>query len=237
MNVLGIDTSGREGSVALAQGGVDGFDVLGFIPLVGNMFSAQLIPQIAALLQRAGIGKSAIDVLAVASGPGSFTGLRVGLSTVKGLAEALHIPIVAVSVLEAVAVAGGRSGRVLAALDAQRKEAYVGEYEIAQGEAPANLRIRAVNESLVPLIDFTTWLSARVPVPTTYTPDAMLERAVLQAGSPAEKILRPAADLVARVGLAKYLQGITVSPEALDANYIRRDAEIFSTPAPGVPSR
>ena len=105
MFILGIDTSGRDGSVALARESEGRFEVLGAAPLAGGTYSAQLIPAISALLASASLAKSAIDLLAVASGPGSFTGLRVGLSTVKGLAEALKKPIVAVSVLAATAAA------------------------------------------------------------------------------------------------------------------------------------
>ncbi len=66
----------------------------------------------------------------VASGPGSFTGLRVGLAAVKALAEVLQKPIVAVSVLEAVACSGSARGRVLALLDAGRGDVYAGDYEL-----------------------------------------------------------------------------------------------------------
>ena len=107
MFILGIDTSGRDGSVALARESEGRFEVLGAVPLAGGTYSAQLIPAISALLASASLAKSAIDLLAVASGPGSFTGLRVGLSTVKGLAEALKKPIVAVSVLAATAAPPG----------------------------------------------------------------------------------------------------------------------------------
>ena len=79
-------------------------------PLAGGTYSAQLIPAISALLAEAALAKGAIDLLAVASGPGSFTGLRVALSTVKGLAEALGKPIVAVSQLAATAAAALADG-------------------------------------------------------------------------------------------------------------------------------
>ncbi len=231
MIILGIDTSGRDGSVALARGSGERFEVLGVAPIAGGTYSAQLIPAIAALLDGASLAKSAIDLLAVASGPGSFTGLRVGLSTVKGLAEALGKPIVAVSMLEATAAASGQTGSVVAVLDAQRGDAYVGEYQVIHSEVPSELRLHRIDEVLLSLEDFTASLGARNPLPVTYTPDATVERAVRESGSAVEKIPRPGADLIARLGVAKYLQGLTTSSEALDANYLRRsDAEIFATP-------
>ena len=182
MIILGIDTSGRDGSVALARGSGERFEVLGVAPIAGGTYSAQLIPAIAALLAGASLAKSAIDLLAVASGPGSFTGLRVGLSTVKGLAEALGKPIVAVSMLEATAAASRQTASVVAALDAQRGDVYVGEYQVIHSEVPSELRLHRIDEVLLSLEDFTASLGARIPVPVTYTPDATVERAVRESG-------------------------------------------------------
>ena len=77
-----------------------------------------------------GFAKSDIDGIAVVDGPGSFTGLRVGLSTVKALCEVLGKPLAAVSMLEALAVTYGEEGQqITAVLDAGRGELYVGEYQ------------------------------------------------------------------------------------------------------------
>src|SRR5437016_9078750 len=131
MLLLAIDTSGRLGSIALARGHEDGScDVIEVVPLAGGTFSAQLVPQVAAFLSKHGFTKYDIDAFAVASGPGSFTGLRVGLAAIKALAEILGKPIAAVSLLEAVAVASGARGKVMAVLDAGRGELYVGEYDV-----------------------------------------------------------------------------------------------------------
>ena len=231
MLILGIDTSGRDGSVALARESDGRFEVLGAAPLAGGTYSAQLIPAISALLASASLAKSAIDLLAVASGPGSFTGLRVGLSTVKGLAEALNKPIVAVSVLAATAAASGQSALVIAALDAQRGEVYAGEYQVAYSEVAAELEAHRVEEVLLNLEEFVGSMRARVPAPVICTPDASVESALRQAGSPVQRVPRPQADLIARLAVAQYLQGQTISSEALDANYLRHsDAEIFSAP-------
>src|SRR6202050_3912942 len=107
MLFLVTDTSGKQGSVALARGGAgererdrDDVEVVEVALLAGGMFSAQLVPQIAALLTKHHLGKADIDAFIVVSGPGSFTGLRVGLAAIKALAEILRKPIVPVSLLE-----------------------------------------------------------------------------------------------------------------------------------------
>lgn len=232
MLICAMDTSGREGSVALAEGDARSFDVLQFAPIAGGTYSARLIPSIASLLKAAGRQRSDIQLLVAASGPGSFTGLRVGLSTVKALAEVLNVPVVAISVLEAIAFATRKAGLLLTALDAQRGEVFVGEYQAT------SQKLGLINEALVVLGDFTTWLSARNPIPVTYTPDAVIENRVRESGSPAEPVARPGADVYARLGLQKFLAGETVPADILDANYIRRsDAEIFSLPKQNNPSK
>src|ERR1700727_2277142 len=134
MLLLSTDTSGRQGSIALARAGdatqSDGVEVIEVVALDGGAFSAQLVPQIADLLARHGFGKQEIDGFIVASGPGSFTGLRVGLAAIKALAEISRKPIVAMSLLEALAIISGLQGSVRAVLDAGREEVYCGEYEV-----------------------------------------------------------------------------------------------------------
>src|SRR5271154_4331358 len=117
MLLLAVDTSGKNGSMSLAliAPSRSEVDVLETVPLAGGAFSAQLVPQIAALLERHGSSKADLGAFAVASGPGSFTGLRVGLAAIKALAEVLQKPIAAVSLLEAVA-SSTHDGRVLATL-------------------------------------------------------------------------------------------------------------------------
>ena len=105
------------------------------VPLDGGTFSAQLVPQIAALLAKHGFNKQDVGGFAVVTGPGSFTGLRIGLAVIKALAEVLAKPIAAVSLLEAIAVAGAAHGRVTAVLDAGRGDVYAGEYEVTSSGA------------------------------------------------------------------------------------------------------
>src|SRR5439155_13998762 len=143
MLLLAADTSGKHGSIALARlpqqstshQNSKQIEVIETVPLAGGTFSAQLVPQVAALLSKHGFKKQDIDAFAVASGPGSFTGLRVGLAAVKGLAEILGKPIATVSMLEVVVMAGASEGRVLAVLDAGRGEVYAGQYEVSAGRA------------------------------------------------------------------------------------------------------
>src|SRR5438067_12268527 len=138
MLLLAADTSGKHGSIALARlpqqstsrQNSEQIEVIETVPLAGGTFSAQLVPQIAALLSKHGFTKEDFGAFAVVSGPGSFTGLRVGLAAIKALAEVMRKPIAAVSLLEAVAMAGGVEGDVIAALDAGRNEVYAGEYEV-----------------------------------------------------------------------------------------------------------
>ena len=119
MLLLAIDTSGKNGGIALALAtpGQSDVEIVEVVPLAGGTFSAQLVPQISALLEKHGYSKRDLAGFAVVSGPGSFTGLRVGLAAIKALAEVLRKPICSVSLLEAVARSGNATGRVLAALD------------------------------------------------------------------------------------------------------------------------
>jgi tRNA threonylcarbamoyladenosine biosynthesis protein TsaB len=223
MLLLVTDTSGKNGSVALARVG-EGSNtgkvaVIREVPLAGGTFSAQLVPQIAALLAEHGLSKTDIDAFVVVSGPGSFTGLRVGLAAIKALAEILQKPIVPVSLLEVVALAAQADGRVLAALDAGRGEVYVGEYEISRHGA------EMLQEQMLPLAEFFSLAKGLL----VSTPDAALSRTARDAGLSVFNFERVTAAMIASHGWTRLQYGMTVSPEQLEANYIRRsDAEIFS---------
>lgn len=219
MLFLVTDTSGRNGSVALARAVSDDISLIESVPLAGGTFSAQMVPQISALLSKHGFGKGDPAAFIVVAGPGSFTGLRVGLAAIKALAEILKKPIIPVSLLEVVATAGAARGRVLAALDAGRGEVYVGEYEVAGPDA------RATREMIVPREEFLS-LARNC---ATISPDEALVAHAREAGVAVRAIPRPDAASIARLGWKKLQSGHSVTPEQLDANYIRRsDAEIFS---------
>jgi tRNA threonylcarbamoyladenosine biosynthesis protein TsaB len=223
MLLLAIDTSGKQGSIALARAGErsadgDDVDVIEIAPLTGGTFSAQLIPQIGELLSSNGFVRDDIGAFAVASGPGSFTGLRIGLAAVKALAEVLSKPIAAVSLLEVCAFTSGAQGKIMAALDAGRGDVYVGEYEIPRGAG------QAPREHMLTGSDFMSQAKGW----TVVTPDSMLAEAAGATGLSISLLPPVSADAVARQGWRKIQSGDTVTPEQLEANYIRRtDAEML----------
>ncbi len=217
MLILAADTSGKNGSLALVRFEAESAHTLEIVPLEGGNFSAQLVPQISALLLKHNLTKNDIDAFAIVSGPGSFTGLRVGLAAVKALAEILQKPIASVSLLEIIARATEMDGRVIAVLDAGRGELYVGIYE-CRGHTSS-----AVAEELLTLDEFRSGASASRVV----TPDQKLAERLKEGNINVTMIPQPRADSVARIGHEKIRKREVVSPEDLDATYIRRsDAEI-----------
>jgi tRNA threonylcarbamoyladenosine biosynthesis protein TsaB len=223
MLILGVDTSGKQGSIALVQEAGGRVETIEVQPIAGGTFSAQLIPQLARLLSKHGLSKADLDGFAVASGPGSFTGLRIGLTAVKALAEILHKPIAAISVLEELAIAAGSEGRATAIVDAGRNEVFLGVYEVGNEHAAKGEELLLTQDELLDRL-------RRAPA-LVVTPDATLQELLAQHSIAAKLIERPGSDFIARVGLGKIRRGEVVSVEELDANYIRRsDAEIFSLP-------
>jgi tRNA threonylcarbamoyladenosine biosynthesis protein TsaB len=217
MLILGVDTSGKDGSIALVKFEQGNAHTLEVVPLEGGTFSAQLVPQISDAVNRHGLTKRNIDGFAVVSGPGSFTGLRVGLAAIKALAEVLQKAIAAVSLLEAVARVCGRDGELTVALDAGRSEVYAADFQISGSQTTIG------NQQLLTLAEFASANSNRQIV----TPDAKIADFVREKGLRVIQIGRPRADVVARLGFEKVKAGEVISPEALDANYIRRsDAEV-----------
>lgn len=249
MLLLVTDTSGRDGSVALAhadEGAMpSGVKVIEEVPLAGGTFSAQLVPQIAALLDKHGYTKAEIGAFVAVSGPGSFTGLRVGLAAIKALAEILQKPILPVSLLEVIAQSvllgeGGKTTpaartntRLAVALDAGRGEVYVGQYEIAVNEKKSKT-FRCTGEALLALealaglIESGTvhWLAT----PDVAVLDFLKEKLTSAHANSVLTLDRPNSQKVASAGWQKLQAGESVSPEQLEANYIRQsDAEIFAT--------
>lgn len=121
MNILAIDTAGRSAAVAVMQNDRLLYEQIGN---TGLTHSETLLPMVDAALRAAGLTCDDIDLYGVTNGPGSFTGLRIGLAAVKGLALPRDIPCAGVSTLEALARCCTGSGVVIPALDARRGEVY-----------------------------------------------------------------------------------------------------------------
>jgi tRNA threonylcarbamoyladenosine biosynthesis protein TsaB len=125
--ILAVDTSTDTAGVAVARAGA----ILGEITWRGRAaHSSSLLPAIERILQASGVGVGEIQALAVATGPGSFSGLRVGVSAVKGLSMALDVPVVGIGTLDTTAwQVAPLSPAVVAVLPAGRAQVYAARYE------------------------------------------------------------------------------------------------------------
>ncbi len=224
MLIVAVDTSSQKGGIALCRGDSDSFEVLQLTALEGGTYSAQLMPRIAEALQQNKLQKDQVEGFVVVSGPGSFTGLRVGLATVKGLCEVLQKPLGAVSMLEAVALTAGSPGHTATvALDAGRGEIYVGEYQVSTDSAS---RVREYIAKLDAFVAETANIGSQL-----LTTDPQVAEALQAANANVELVPAVHADEIGRIGIRKLLAGETVDPATIDVNYIRRsDAEIFAAP-------
>ena len=214
--VLAVDTTQETGSLALSRGEEILEEVLLEAP---GGFAHVIYGHLAALMQRHQLRPDEIDCFAAASGPGSFTGVRVGLSCIKGLAEACGKAAAAVSNLRAMASTGSLPLRA-PVLDARRGEVYGAVYDF-EG-------VPVAPETVAP---FASWL-ASLPEGELEFISAMPLRKSLEGTRFACSRITPAprslAGAIARIAGTAFLAGEALDPAALDANYVRRsDAELF----------
>jgi tRNA threonylcarbamoyladenosine biosynthesis protein TsaB len=228
--LLGLNTCGSTASVALGVAAADDIKILSTASLAVRTYSARLIPEIAAMLQSRHATLRDVEAIVVVNGPGSFTGIRVGLSTAKGLAEGAGIPLIAVSRL---ALLAGSSGlpHVLAAIDAGRGEYYVGEYQNGQ------------NLGEVLLSGEETVAAAKQPGAGVLVCDESVAGDASAASSACAALavcgpvyVQPAdAAEALRFALGRFSAGKFDDVETLQANYLRRsDAEVFRAARAGV---
>ncbi len=230
MWLLALETTTQEGSVALLHD-----DTVVAVRLGDpNLSHAERVPaDFAALLAEAGLAPGAIDVFAVATGPGGFTGLRIGLAAVQGLALALDRPTAGVPSLAALAWAALDSEptrpHVGAWLDASRGEVFAAAYRRAvAGGHEWPLQALAPSTAATPEATLATWrdvVPAGTPVVAACREPA---RAVLDhAGHVTLAAPQQIATLVGRIGWRMAALGLTMPPHALMPEYVRRpDVEI-----------
>jgi tRNA threonylcarbamoyladenosine biosynthesis protein TsaB len=213
MRVLLIHTAGSEGSVALADTELAEAIVASEV-LPGRTSSERLVPAVRRLMEDTGFRLRELAAVVVVHGPGSFTGVRVGLSAAKGLSEAGSVPLIAVSRLALLAACGGE-GRVHAVLDAGRGEFYYGEYE-----GPV-----CVREALLTAEDLVQAVGGgRVVVCEAKVAEAL-------TGLRPQVVEEPLAGDALPLALERVMAGTFDDAGAVDANYLRRtDGEIFAKP-------
>lgn len=227
--VLGLDTCGPSGSVALGRLAEDGVELLGQTELAGRSYSATLVAAVGELLEQHGAALREVGAIVAVNGPGSFTGVRVGLSAVKGLAEPFRTPVAVVSRLEVLASKIGTegSGVLSAALDAHRNEVFL-RMEVASGKAREVLAGRA------DLVAFEM-----LPTAIAVCEDAAEE--LIRAawpGAVVERVAAPTAADALDLAAPKIRAGAFVDLALLDGHYLRRsDAEIFGDPVQALAQR
>lgn len=235
--ILAIETATRAGGVAISRGDEILASRSGD---ASSSHSNDLIQNIDAVLKDAGVELSAVDLLAAAIGPGSFTGLRIGLATVKSLAVSLDRRCVAVSTLAAVSHAAGGAERIVALLPAGRGEVFAQMFAVRDNEvepldeaahiSPSNLIMKY--GSYPQLLWAGEGAHAQVEVIRSAASEKGIE---LKAGAFDEPtngwMLAPPAPAlagdVARLAFREWRKGNAIEAAELRANYVRAsDAEI-----------
>jgi tRNA threonylcarbamoyladenosine biosynthesis protein TsaB len=219
MRALALDTTTRAGSVAV----VDDARIVEERAGDASRPHAERLPaEVTAILSDHGLGVHDVDVFAVASGPGSFTGLRIGIATIQGLAFVTGRPVVAVSALEALAEIGSRGAAagsfVGAWIDAHRRDIFSALYRVGRGEAYAIDRLVEAESPAVgdPAAVRARWDTIVGDAPLTVVGDATSPVAVpLLAGT------------IGLMAIVRARHGQTITAAGIQPLYVRRpDAEV-----------
>jgi tRNA threonylcarbamoyladenosine biosynthesis protein TsaB len=234
MRVLALDTTTRAGSVALVE---DDQVIEARCGDPTRTHAERLPGEILALADRHHVAMSDVDVFAVASGPGSFTGLRIGIATIQGLAFATNRPVVTVSALEALAhaVSADRApGALVAAwIDAHRHEVFAALYRVASARPFTPERLNELEGPTVsdPVATLDRWSRQVVGAATWFVGDgAVLYSQTILSGQASDRYVLPTPLLAGTIGCIASVRaraGDTISPSAVQPLYVRRpDAEI-----------
>lgn len=245
MNLLALDTCDSRGSISVLRDG----ELLQTVEHdTADDYSIWLLPAIDRVLQSSGLAFADVDVYVAASGPGSFTGVRVGLTTVKAWAEVTGKPIVGVSRLEALAtLAQPAAGEFVAAFtNAQRKQIYGALYrtEREANGGDGHTLVRIGEEAVIAPEAFLAWVaenSAGAPIHWISTDAEMLteteawaarqKNRVVPVNNTADSGVQAAspylAPAIGKLGFRLATMSQFTDPLRLDANYVRRsDAEV-----------
>jgi tRNA threonylcarbamoyladenosine biosynthesis protein TsaB len=224
MKILGVDTSTSWGSLGIID---DDAVVAEYALFREETHSARLVPAIQALLKEARLDLNEIDGMAVSLGPGSFTGLRVGLSTVKGLALAAQKPVVGVPTLDALASNLPFTPYLICPiLDARKGEVYTALYNGEKGRVEQLTPYQVLSptvllEQLPP--QETVFLGYGVQVYGEFIREQLGEKAFF--APPHLRFLR--GSTVAELGLGRIMQGEGDDISSMVPIYVRpSDAEI-----------
>ena len=219
--ILAIETSGRLGSVAALLGTALGLELLSELSLTGTQRTAQaLAPTLQQMLQKVGWAPASIGLVAVAIGPGSFTGLRIGVTTAKALAYSLGAEIIGVNTLDALAAQAPPSSAPLwAILDAQRQELFAAKFVSVDDGAMQSVRETAI-------VSQEHWLSQLQPGDRVIGPALSRLASRLPPGveSLAEDAWQPTASSVGKIAWREYQSGRRDDLWQLSPNYYRASA-------------
>ena len=221
--ILAVETATLAGSLAVTRGA----EVIGSLegdPAVSH--SNTLLADVDQLLTRTGVSLPDIDLFAVAAGPGSFTGLRIGIATIKALAATLNRPCAAVPTLQAVALAGGASKTTVALLPAGRGEVFAQSYSVSADavtalDEPAHISPRKMIDKYGSL-ETALWCGE----------GAIAQRELIESSAAGRQWqIAPRTDNLARyvaaLALTNFQRDELVAPVALQAIYVRpSDAEL-----------
>lgn len=224
MVILALDTTTRGGSVAVLRDD----RLLALVPGDAARSHSERLPgEIEAALALAGLQRGDIDLLGVATGPGAFTGLRIGLAAMQGLAMTLARPVIGVSALDALAAEASTGGIDLVApwMDAQRGDVFATLLDVSTGQALA--APLAAHPSSV----LETWRAHIAGRPVVFIGDAVARDAgvITEAGGGRWLLQAPPAlaPAIARLAQARAARGEGGLPHQLAPIYVRRpDVEI-----------
>ncbi len=224
MKILALETATLTGSVAIAD---DSRGLIAEVMVNVRIAHAErLMPSVEWLLKASGINIHEIDAFAVSIGPGSFTGLRIGLSTVKGLSYATNKPVVPVPTLDAFAMTMPFCSYIICPmLDARKNEVYAGLFKWEDNLCKKILPAAAINprELLQRINEPVVLMGAGAETYSELIKDILKANAVF---APASR-MSPSASTVAEIAFERLNRGITADTASLAPFYVRKsEAEI-----------